>query len=52
MTMSLRDRTVFVVGRGSGIARAVTLELREAGSKVVVAGRDERALAAAYDDLA
>jgi NAD(P)-dependent dehydrogenase (short-subunit alcohol dehydrogenase family) len=41
---------VLVVGRGSGIARAVTLALRAAGAKVVVAGRDEQALAAAYDD--
>jgi NAD(P)-dependent dehydrogenase (short-subunit alcohol dehydrogenase family) len=50
MTSSMQDRTVLVVGRGSGIARAVTLALREAGATVVVAGRDEQALAAAYDD--
>ncbi|MFI5585950.1 SDR family oxidoreductase [Amycolatopsis sp. NPDC051758] len=50
MTSSLQDRTVLVVGRGSGIAQAVTLALRAAGAKVVVAGRDEQALAAAYDD--
>ncbi len=47
---ALKDRTVLVVGRGSGIARAVTLAVREAGATVVVAGRDEPALAAAYDD--
>jgi NAD(P)-dependent dehydrogenase (short-subunit alcohol dehydrogenase family) len=47
---SLKDRTVLVVGRGSGIARAVTLAARAAGATVVVAGRDEAALAGAYDD--
>lgn len=46
----LTDRTVLVVGRGSGIAKAVTEAVRAAGATVVVAGRDERALAAAYDD--
>ncbi|MEV6301184.1 SDR family oxidoreductase [Actinoplanes sp. NPDC051861] len=50
MPASLRDRTVLVVGRGSGIARAVTLAAREAGARVVVAGRDREVLAAAYDD--
>jgi NAD(P)-dependent dehydrogenase (short-subunit alcohol dehydrogenase family) len=39
-----------VVGRGSGIARAVTLLARSEGARVVVAGRDKVALAAAYDD--
>ena len=47
---SLQDRRVLVVGRGSGIARAVTLAVRAAGATVVVAGRDEEALAEAYDD--
>ncbi len=47
---SLKDRRVLVVGRGSGIARAVTLAARAAGATVVVAGRDEEALAKAYDD--
>ncbi|MFG1645587.1 SDR family oxidoreductase [Amycolatopsis sp. NPDC049252] len=50
MSTPLKDRRVLVVGRGSGIARAVTLALREAGATVVVAGRDQDALAAAYDD--
>ncbi|WP_410671547.1 SDR family oxidoreductase [Amycolatopsis sp. cmx-4-68] len=50
MAASLRDRRVLVVGRGSGIARAVTLAVRAAGATVVAAGRDERALAAAYDE--
>jgi NAD(P)-dependent dehydrogenase (short-subunit alcohol dehydrogenase family) len=47
---SLKERTVLVIGRGSGIARAITLAIREAGGKVVVAGHAKDALAAAYDD--
>jgi NAD(P)-dependent dehydrogenase (short-subunit alcohol dehydrogenase family) len=47
---SLQDRTVLVIGRASGIAEAVTLAARAAGARVVVAGRDHRALGAAYDD--
>jgi NAD(P)-dependent dehydrogenase (short-subunit alcohol dehydrogenase family) len=50
MSASLRDRTVLVIGRGSGIACAVALSIRDAGGKVVVAGRDKDALTAAYDD--
>jgi NAD(P)-dependent dehydrogenase (short-subunit alcohol dehydrogenase family) len=42
--------TVLVVGRGSGIARAVTLLARSEGARVVVAGRDKTKLAGAYDD--
>jgi NAD(P)-dependent dehydrogenase (short-subunit alcohol dehydrogenase family) len=47
--MSLQNRTVLVIGRGSGIARAIALAARAAGAKVVVAGRDKDKLAAAYD---
>jgi NAD(P)-dependent dehydrogenase (short-subunit alcohol dehydrogenase family) len=50
MVHSLLDKTVLVVGRGSGIARAVALQARSAGARVVVAGRDRVKLAAAYDD--
>jgi NAD(P)-dependent dehydrogenase (short-subunit alcohol dehydrogenase family) len=50
MSESLSGRTVLVIGRGSGIARAITLSVRQAGGTVVVAGRDRAALAAAYDD--
>ncbi|MGA7135451.1 MAG: SDR family oxidoreductase [Mycobacterium sp.] len=50
MGSALRDRTVLVVGRGSGIARAVTLLARSEGARVVVAGRDKTKLAGAYDD--
>ena len=46
----LTDRRVLVVGRDSGIARATALAIRAVGAAVVVAGRDQKALAAAYDD--
>jgi NAD(P)-dependent dehydrogenase (short-subunit alcohol dehydrogenase family) len=49
MFASLTGRTVLVVGRGSGIARATTLAIRAAGGEVVVAGQDQKALAEAYD---
>ena len=39
---------MLVVGRGSGIARAVTLAARDAGAQVIAAGRDHGSLAAAY----
>lgn len=48
MTGPLQDRTVLVIGRGSGIARAVALAARDAGAHVVAAGRNAEALAAAY----
>jgi NAD(P)-dependent dehydrogenase (short-subunit alcohol dehydrogenase family) len=51
MTASLQDRTVLVVGRAGGIARAVALAAREAGASVVAAGRDQAALESAYDGL-
>ena len=47
---ALKDKIVLVVGRGSGIARAVTVLARSEGARVLVAGRDRAALAAAYDD--
>jgi NAD(P)-dependent dehydrogenase (short-subunit alcohol dehydrogenase family) len=47
---TLQDNKVLVVGRGSGIARAITLLARSEGAEVVVAGRNKDALAAAYDD--
>ena len=46
----MRNRTVLVIGRGSGIARAVTSAVRAAGATVVVAGRDPEKLAKEYDD--
>jgi NAD(P)-dependent dehydrogenase (short-subunit alcohol dehydrogenase family) len=50
MTGSLENKTVLVIGRGSGIARAVAEAARAAGAEVVVAGRDGEKLASAYDD--
>jgi NAD(P)-dependent dehydrogenase (short-subunit alcohol dehydrogenase family) len=52
MSASLENRTVLVVGRGSGIARATVTALLAAGAKVVAAGRDQEALAAAYKGTA
>ncbi|MGH3170437.1 MAG: SDR family oxidoreductase [Trebonia sp.] len=49
MTGSLKDQSVLVVGRGSGIARAVCLAARDEGAQVIAAGRDQDALKAAYD---
>jgi NAD(P)-dependent dehydrogenase (short-subunit alcohol dehydrogenase family) len=48
MTGSLKDQSVLVVGRGSGLARAIALAARDAGARVIAAGRDAGALAAAY----
>jgi NAD(P)-dependent dehydrogenase (short-subunit alcohol dehydrogenase family) len=50
---ALRDKTVLVVGRGGGIARAVTLLAKSEGARVIAAGRDAAKLADAYiqDDV-
>jgi NAD(P)-dependent dehydrogenase (short-subunit alcohol dehydrogenase family) len=48
MTGSLKDQTVLVVGRGSGLARAIVLAARDEGARVVAAGRKQEALDAAY----
>ena len=50
MTDNLKDQTVLVVGRGSGLARAVVLAARDAGAQVIAAGRNGETLAAAYAD--
>jgi NAD(P)-dependent dehydrogenase (short-subunit alcohol dehydrogenase family) len=50
MGRALRDKTVLIIGRGSGIARAVTLLARSEGARVIVAGRDRAKLANSYDD--
>ncbi|MFF2523332.1 Rossmann-fold NAD(P)-binding domain-containing protein [Streptomyces liangshanensis] len=50
MALSLKGRTVLVVGRGSGIARAVVLAARAEGANVMVAGRSREKLCGAYDD--
>jgi NAD(P)-dependent dehydrogenase (short-subunit alcohol dehydrogenase family) len=46
---ALDNKTVLVIGRGSGLARAVTLAARDAGARVVAAGRQEEALRDAYN---
>ena len=51
MGSALRDKTVLIIGRESGIARAVTLLARSEGARVVVAGRDRTKLADAYAGL-
>ena len=50
MGSALQDKAVLLVGRGSGIARAITLLARSQGARVVVAGRDKAKLADAYND--
>ncbi|MUL45039.1 SDR family oxidoreductase [Mycobacterium sp. CBMA293] len=50
MGASLHDNKILVIGRSSGIARAIALLARSEGAQVVVAGRDQAKLAAAYDD--
>jgi NAD(P)-dependent dehydrogenase (short-subunit alcohol dehydrogenase family) len=49
-TKALRDRTVLVIGRGSGIAYAVARAAQDAGARVVAAGRNRGALEATYRD--
>jgi len=44
----LQGKTIVVVGRGSGIARAITLLARSEGAHVIVAGRDKNKLAGVY----
>ena len=48
MTDNMKDQTVLVVGRGSGLARAVVLAARDTGAQVIAVGRDRETLAAAY----
>src|SRR5580693_5611480 len=48
MNGSLHDQKVLVIGRGSGIARAVALAARDAGAHVIAAGREQEKLADAY----
>ena len=48
MNGSLHDQKVLVIGRGSGIARAVALAARDAGAHVVAAGRDQEKLSGTY----
>jgi NAD(P)-dependent dehydrogenase (short-subunit alcohol dehydrogenase family) len=50
MANALQDKMILVIGRGSGIARSVTLLARSEGARVVVAGRDRAKLASSYED--
>lgn len=50
MPTSLKDRTVLVVGRGSGIARAIADAALAEGARVVAAGRSVTGLEEAYRD--
>lgn len=50
MSAVLRGRKVLVIGRESGIARAIVLAVRATGAEVIVAGLDAEKLAKAYDD--
>lgn len=45
---ALQGQKVLVIGRGSGIARAITLAAQDAGASIIAAGRDPAGLAAAY----
>ena len=45
---SLKDNNVLIIGRGSGLARAIALAAVDAGARVVAAGRDQENLSAAY----
>ncbi|HEY2126798.1 MAG TPA: SDR family oxidoreductase [Streptosporangiaceae bacterium] len=48
MTAALHDQTVLVVGRGGGLAQAISLAARDAGARVVAAGRNQAGLDAVY----
>jgi NAD(P)-dependent dehydrogenase (short-subunit alcohol dehydrogenase family) len=52
MGTSLAGKTVLVIGRPSGIARAVVEAALAEGAKVTVAGRDAAKLREAYDEQA
>ncbi len=45
---SLKDKTVLIIGRGSGIARAIAVAVSEEGGRVIAAGRHQEDLAEAY----
>jgi NAD(P)-dependent dehydrogenase (short-subunit alcohol dehydrogenase family) len=44
----LDNKTVLIVGRGSGLARAAALAARDAGARIVAAGRQAGSLEKAY----
>jgi NAD(P)-dependent dehydrogenase (short-subunit alcohol dehydrogenase family) len=48
---SLKGKTVLIIGRGSGIARAIALAVSEDGGRVTAAGRHPDGLADSYRGL-
>ena len=48
MTGALQDQSVLVIGRGGGLAQAISLAARDAGAEVVAAGRNQAGLDAVY----
>ena len=50
MANALQSKTILVIGRGSGIARAVALRARSESARVIVAGRNRTKLADSYED--
>jgi NAD(P)-dependent dehydrogenase (short-subunit alcohol dehydrogenase family) len=50
MTASLNDKTVLVIGRGGGLARAIAEAAQAAGASVIVAGRRPEKLREAYGE--
>ena len=51
-TATRRTRRCSIIGRPSGIAGAIVIAARDAGAKVVIAGRDRAPLDAAYGERA
>jgi 3-oxoacyl-[acyl-carrier protein] reductase len=52
MDLKLKDQVVFVAGSSRGIGRAIAAGLLAEGARVVLTGRDEASLEAAYAELA
>lgn len=50
MGNTLQNKTIVVVGRGTGIASAVTLLARSESARVIVTGRNKNKLSGAYHD--
>lgn len=45
---SLKDKTVLIIGRGSGITRAIALAVTDNGGQIIAAGRHADDLAESY----
>ena len=46
--LALKDKTVLIIGRGSGIARSIALAVSEEGAEVIAAGLHPEDLAGSY----